>query len=137
MASSIAKSTHSPPEIHSISIEKAPDLKIDNTLSPQNGTDANNAKVEPTVPTRQDGKDGFLTADGQRRIPEISYAGGKVVKELKKYARRFDNLSLANLWFYQAELDKFEREIIMMNVEGRVSESAIQMLPTLLKEYRT
>jgi hypothetical protein len=49
----------------------------------------------------------------------------RLVKEKSKYIRRLENLSWANLLFYQEELRKLEREIIITNVEGRVSESAI------------
>lgn len=60
IASSIAESTHSPPETRSIGIEKAPDPKDDNTPPPQEGTAANGSEAEPTVPRRQDGEDDFF-----------------------------------------------------------------------------
>jgi hypothetical protein len=134
MASSVAKTTHSPPEIQSISIENAPDLKTDNALPPQEGTGANHSEAEPTAPTRQDGEDGFLTAEVRRQILNRSYQ--KRDGFWAPAIRRFENLSLANLFFYQIELRKLEREIIDMNVEGCVSESAVQRLRPLLKEYR-
>jgi len=133
MDTSTTKSTHSSIENQIIDIEKALNPKTKTPLPPPEDTNVNNPKAEPTASAKQDREDVFSTANVQRRILKSCYQNDEYTK---RSVRRFEKLSLANLWFYQDELRKLEREILLTVTEGRVSERLMKKLRTLLKEYR-
>jgi hypothetical protein len=136
MATPTVKSIYPVTEIQSIGIEKDPNPETDTTLPPPQGIEGNDSEVEPTTPVRVDGEDNSTfprTVPVQRRILEMCYLD---LEFPKMSVKRFENLSLANIRFYENELNKLEREIIIMNMGGNVEESLIQKLYTLMKEYR-